>query len=155
VKDTGKLSLAGLAVAAGLVCGCGGDDTRTAPAQAAPSVSMRPVVACLRRTLHHGTLTRSPRELDRIARRAQRGAVLVRFGVTPASPKGTNVATVVLEGSNAAAAATEARYRAVYKALGGDPRGLLTRADNAVVAFGGRPAARERAAITRCVPPGP
>ena len=145
-----------LAIAVIYSPGCGsGGGMGTAPAPDHASVSLGPVVNCLRRTVRSGRVTTAPRALDQIARRAQRGAAAVRFEVSPIAPKGTNIATIALERSPAAARLTETHYRAVYNALGGSSNGRLTRVDNAVVAFGARPTAKQHAAIDKCVRPAP
>src|SRR5262249_8967922 len=114
--------------------------------------SLGPVVRCLRHSVHGGRVLTTPAALDQIARRASAGGAAVRFGVDAFPPKGTNIATVALEHTIKQAKATEAHYRDVYKALGGNPAGLRPRSSNAVVAFGGRPSPSERAAIARCLP---
>jgi hypothetical protein len=144
-------ALTALAVAA--LTGCGGGDDGNTTTASARLLSLQPVVDCLRRTVRDGRVTTAQSDLDQIARRAGRGAARVRFGVSRKIPNGLNVATVVLERSSADARTTESRYRAVYRALGGSPSGVLLRSDNAVVAFGTRPSAQERALVTRCVRP--
>jgi len=137
-----------------LAAGCGGGDGGgSTAAQSAPANSLGPVVRCLRRSVHAARVSTAVKELDQIARRATMGAAMVRFDVSSVAPKGLNVATIVLERSNAMARATESHYRGVYKALGGDARVLLSRTANAVVAFGAKPSASQRAAIRRCVRP--
>ena len=133
--------------------GCGGDRGTDTSAQSAQVLSLGPVVRCLRHSVRHGRVTTAQAALDTIARRATGGAARVKFGVSSFTPKGTNVATIVLEHTTKAARNTEAHYRAVYKALGGNANGLLTRTANAVVAFGARPEPAERAAVARCVQP--
>jgi hypothetical protein len=132
--------------------GCGGGSS---PTDSTPNAAIRlgPVVKCLRRSVHAARVTTALTELDQIARRATMGAAVVRFDVSSVAPKGLNIATVVLERSNAVARATDSHYRGVYKALGGDPRALLSRTANAVVAFGSLPSRSERAAIGRCLRP--
>jgi hypothetical protein len=139
------------ALAAG--CGGGGDGSSSAVAQGVPANSLGPVVRCLRRSVHAARVSTAIKKLDQIARRATMGAAMVRFDVSTVAPKGLNVATIVLERSDAIARATESHYRGVYKALGGDPRALLSRTANAVVAFGSRPSGSERAAIGHCLRP--
>jgi hypothetical protein len=95
----------------------------------------------------------SPADLDQIARRATMGAAVVRFKVSSIAPKGLNLATIVVERSTTVAKQTEAHYRGVYKALGGNPARQLSRTANAVVAFGTRPSRGERAVVARCVRP--
>jgi hypothetical protein len=134
--------------------GCGGSGGGGATSdQAARSVSLAPMVHCLRQSVRHGRVTTAQSDLDQIARRATGGAARVRFGVSSFTPKGVNVATIAIEHTTKAAKATEARYRAVYRALGGNPAGLLTRTANAVVAFGARPSPADRSAVSRCVRP--
>jgi hypothetical protein len=147
--------LVALVLAAVLAAGCGsGDSGESTAAQRAAAISLDPVVRCLRHSVRHGHVSTAQAALDEIARRATGGAAAVRFDVSSFTPKGTNVATVVLEHTTKAAQATEAQYRAVYRALGGNANGgLLTRTANAVVAFGARPEPAQRAAITRCVKP--
>jgi len=137
-----------------LWAGCGGGDGGAGTAdQGAPAFSLGPVVRCLRHSVRHGRVSTAQGALDQIARRATGGAVAVKFGVSSFIPKGTNIATIVLEHTTKAARMTEAHYRAVYKALGGDANGLLTRTANVVVAFGARPEPAQRAAVTRCLQP--
>jgi hypothetical protein len=135
------------------MAGCGGDGGSNTSAQSPPAVSLGPVVRCLRHSIHHGRVTTAQASLDQIARRATGGAAAVKFCVSSVTPKGTNVATIVLEHTTKAARSTEAQYRAVYKALGGDPGAVLSRTANAVVAYGAAPSHSERAAIRRCVRP--
>jgi hypothetical protein len=116
-------------------------------------VALDPVIACLRRSVRGGKVTTATHELDSIARRAGRGAVVVRFGVSKKVPHGLNLATVVLERSADDARITEDRYRSVYKALGSNGRDVLLRTDNAVVAFGARPLPHERRWVTGCLRP--
>ena len=130
--------------------GCGGGSTTTA--KATDVLSLGPVLRCLR-DIRHARVTTSQADLDQIARRAGRGAARVRLGVGPKVPKGLNVATVVLERSAHDARSTEAHYRSVYRALGGNPAGVLVRSANAVVAFGARPSAQDRSVVMRCVQP--
>jgi hypothetical protein len=144
------LLLATVTAAAG--CG-GGDGASPTSAQTAPAVSLGPMVRCLRHSVRHARVSTAQAALDQIARRATAGAAAVKFGVSSFTPKGTNIATIALEHTTKAAQATEAHYRAVYRALGGNANGLLTRTANAVVAFGARPESAQRAAITRCVQP--
>jgi len=139
------------ALVVGALAGCGGGNGGTTTSASARLLSLQPVVDCLRRTVRHGRVTTAQSDLDQIARRAGRGAARVRFGVSRKIPKGLNVATVVLERSVGDAKTTESRYRSVYRALGGSPAGLLLRSGNAVVAFGARPLAQERLAVSRCV----
>jgi hypothetical protein len=143
--------LAGI-VATASVAGCGGGSSDTAE-QGAPAVSLTPLVRCLRQSVRHGRVTTAQSDLDQIARRATGGAARVRFGVSSFTPKGVNVATIAIEHTTKEAKATEARYRAVYKSLGGNPAGLLSRTANAVVAFGARPSAADRSVVTGCVRP--
>jgi hypothetical protein len=146
--------VAALSAAVATTAACGGDDgANGSSAQAAPAVSLGPVVRCLRHSVRHGRVSTAQAALDQIARRATAGAAAVMFGVSSLTPKGTNVATIVLEHTTKAAQATEAHYRAVYRALGGNANGLLTRTANAVVAFGARPEPAQRAAITHCLQP--
>src|SRR5215212_4469515 len=149
MKSTAVLTC--LFVAAAAAAGCGGGDRPKTTPGSARLLSLDPVVQCLRRTARHGRVTTAQSDLDQIARRAGRGAARVRFGVSRKIPKGLNVATVVLERSVGDAKTTESRYRSVYRALGGSPAGLLLRSGNAVVAFGARPLAQERLAVSRCV----
>ena len=144
---------AGAVVATAAAVGCGGGGGGSTAAQSAPPISLGPVVRCLRHSVHHGRVSTAQAALDQIARRATGGAAAVKFGVSSFTPKGINVATIVLEHTTKAARATEAHYRAVYKALGGNASGLLTRTDNAVVAFGARPSASDRTSVTRCLKP--
>jgi hypothetical protein len=135
-----------------IASGCGGGTSNTTSTPLA-LVSLGPVVSCLRRTVPHGRVTTASATMDQIARRATKGAAVVRFEVSSIAPKGLNLATIVLERSPSLAEATAAHYRGVYKALGGDPRVLLSRTDNAVIAFGAKPSHSQRAVITRCVRP--
>ena len=137
-------------VLAALLAGCGGGGGETT-AQSAQAISLGHVVRCLRREVRDGRVSTALGDLDQIARRATAGAAAVRFGVSPGAPKGTNIATVVLERSIHEAGATEARYRAVYRALGGNAAGLLTRTANAVVAFGAAPSRPQRRMVARCL----
>lgn len=137
-----------VAGAAGL--GCGGQ-AHTGPSEARPVITLGTVVRCLRQAVHDGRVTTAPGDLDQIARRATAGAAAVRFGVSSGAPKGTNIATIVLERSTVAARATEGRYRAVYRALGGHATGLLSRTANAVVAFGAAPSRSQRSIVARCL----
>ena len=148
-----RAALCPFVLAALLASGCGGGGGGDTAAQSAQAISLGPMVRCLRQSVRHGRVTTAQAALDQIARRATAGAARVKFGVSSFTPKGTNVATIALEHTTKAAQATEAHYRAVYRALGGDATGLLTRTANAVVAFGARPEPAERAAITRCVQP--
>jgi hypothetical protein len=148
-----RATLCLLLFAALLAAGCGGGGGGGTAAQSAQAISLGPVVRCLRHSVRHGRVTTAQAALDQIARRATAGAARVKFGVSSFAPKGTNVATIALEHTTKAAKATEAHYRAVYRALGGDANGLLTRTANAVVAFGARPEPAQRAAVTRCVQP--
>jgi len=145
--------LVALVLAAVLAAGCGGDGGESTAPRRAAAISLDTVVRCLRHSVRHGHVSTAQAALDQIARRATGGAAAVKFDVSSFTPKGTNVATIVLEHTTKAAQATEAHYRAVYRALGGNANGLLTRTANAVVAFGARPEPAQRAAITRCVKP--
>jgi hypothetical protein len=145
------VSLVTALAAAAAAAGCGGGGSTTT-AQSAHVLALDPVLRCLR-GIHHARVTTSQSDLDQIARRAGRGAARVRLGVGPKTPKGLNVATVVLERSPDHARTTEARYRSVYRALGGNPAGVLVRSGNAVVAFGTRPSTQDRSVVTRCLQP--
>jgi len=142
-------------VAVAAIAGCGGGGGNTMSTSEGPSdaIALRPVVQCLRKEVANGRVSTASGALDQIARKAGRGGVALRFDVSRAAPKGTNVVTVALERTIADAKTTELHYRSVYKALGGDPSGLLSRTGNAVIAFGARPSAQERAVVDRCVRP--
>lgn len=144
--------LAGIAATAS-AAGCGGGEGGGTSDQAARSVSLAPMVRCLRHSVRHGRVTTAQSDLDEIARRATGGAARVRFGVSSFTPRGVNVATIAIEHTTKAAKATEVHYRAVYRALGGNPAGLLTRTANAVMAFGAPPSPADRSAVSRCVRP--
>jgi len=135
--------------------GCGGSGGSSTTAASAPAISLGPLVRCLRTSVRHGRVYTAQAALDQIARRASAGAAAVKFGVSSFTPKGINIATIALERTVSGARTTEAHYRAVYKALGGNPSELLTRTANAVVAYGARPSKTQRAAITRCLHPAP
>ena len=81
-----------------LPAGCGGGDGGSGTAdQSVPAFSLGPVVRCLRHSVRHGRVSTAQDALDQIARRATGGAVAVKFGVSSFIPKGTNIATIVLE----------------------------------------------------------
>jgi hypothetical protein len=109
---------------------------------------------CLRREarqLPNTRVTMQSRQLDALARRATGGAVAVLFDVTSAAPGGQNRATLVVERSDQAAKATLQRYRAVYKALGGNPNGLVARRANSVEAYQLSPSGPQRQLVSRCL----
>jgi hypothetical protein len=145
--------LAAVGIVAVALAGCGGGDDGKTTTEPARLLALDPVVRCLRSSIKHARVTTAQADLDQIARRAGRGAARVRFGVSRKIPNGLNVATVALERSANDAKTTESRYRSVYRALGGSPAGVLLRNGNAVVAFGTRPSAQERAAVSRCLRP--
>lgn len=101
--------------------------------------------------LAHTRVTTAASELDSLARRATGGAVAVVFEVTSVTPRGLNRATVAVEHTEQAGRTTLARYRSVYKALGGNPDGLVERYDNAVVAYQLHPSRKQRALVERCL----
>ena len=73
------------------------------------------------------------------------------FDVSSGTPGGQNRVTLVVERSEPVAKATLQRYRAVYKALGGNPNGLVTRRANSVEAFQMLPSGPQRELINRCL----
>jgi hypothetical protein len=147
---TGNILL--LLVPTAALIGCGGD--RAVVPQTTATVHLRQLESCLRRgakRLANTRVTTQSSQLDALARKATAGAAVVLFDVTSVTPRGLNRATLVLEKSEQVAKLTLRRYRAVYKALGGNPNGLVDRRMNAVEAYQLRPSRRQRQLINNCL----
>jgi hypothetical protein len=148
------ISLLMLGLAAPVLGACGGGDSNSTSTTATPIIRMSALEGCLRRGADHISrtkVTRTPAELDTLARQAPGGALVVIFDKTSVTPRGLNRATFVLEGSAANAATTVKRYGSVYKALGGNAAGLVAQRANAVIAYQARPSKRQRALVDGCL----